>query len=76
MVAVCNYGNYFVQKKDDAHDLGLFMKQKNDGCLMLAYRATAYVVDEIKRMEKSIVLDYLDKFSTIYYRVFSPTYHN
>lgn len=42
---------------------------------MLAYRAAAYVVDEIKRMEKSIVLDYLDKFSTIYYRVLSPTHH-
>lgn len=51
-------------------------KAKNDVCLMLAYRVAAYAVDKIKMMERSIVLDYIDKFSTIYCKVPSPTHHS
>ncbi|CAL2267380.1 unnamed protein product [Prunus armeniaca] len=57
---ICNYDTYFIQKYDVVDVLGLLPEQKLTAALrMLAYEASAKQVDEIARMRKSTVLEWL-----------------
>ncbi|KAI5351222.1 hypothetical protein L3X38_004113 [Prunus dulcis] len=59
---ICNYDEYFVQKKNCAGNLGLLPEQKFTAVIrMLAYGSSADQVDEIARMRKSAVLESLWK---------------
>ncbi|CAL2232277.1 unnamed protein product [Prunus armeniaca] len=60
---ICNYDDYFVQKKNCAGDLGLLPEQKFTAVIrMLAYGSSADQVDEIARMGKSTILESLVRF--------------
>ncbi|CAL8151912.1 unnamed protein product [Prunus armeniaca] len=60
---ICNYDDYFVQKKNCAGDLGLLPKQKFTAVIrMFAYGSSANQVDEIARMGKSTILESLVRF--------------
>ncbi|CAL8113275.1 unnamed protein product [Prunus armeniaca] len=60
---ICNYDDYFVQKKNCAGDLGLLPEQKFTAVIrMLAYGSSADKVDEIARMGKSTILESLVRF--------------
>ncbi|CAL2247221.1 unnamed protein product [Prunus armeniaca] len=60
---ICNYDDYFVQKKNCAGDLGLLPEQKFITVIrMLAYRSSADQVDKIARMGKSTILESLVRF--------------
>ncbi|CAL8162472.1 unnamed protein product [Prunus armeniaca] len=60
---ICNYDDYFVQKKNCTGDLGLLPKQKFTVVIrMLAYGSSADQVDEIARMGKSTILESLVRF--------------
>ncbi|CAL2248370.1 unnamed protein product [Prunus armeniaca] len=60
---ICNYDDYFVQKKNCAGDLGLLPEQKLTAVIrMLAYGSSADQVDEIARMGKSTILESLVRF--------------
>ncbi|CAL2259708.1 unnamed protein product [Prunus armeniaca] len=60
---ICNYDDYFVQKKNCAGNLGLLLEQKFTAVIrMLAYESSADQVDEIARMGKSIILESLVRF--------------
>ncbi|CAL9011900.1 unnamed protein product, partial [Prunus brigantina] len=57
---ICNYDDYFVQKKNCVGDLGLLPEQKFTAVIrMLAYGSSADQVDEIARMGKSTILESL-----------------
>ena len=63
MIDVCNHDSYFVQKKDACGAMGLLPEQKITVALrMLAYGASVDQVDEIMRMGKSTILEYLMRF--------------
>ncbi|CAL8162530.1 unnamed protein product [Prunus armeniaca] len=60
---ICNYDDYFVQKKNCAGNLGLLPEQKFTAVIrMLAYGSSADQVDEIVRMGKSTILESLVRF--------------
>ncbi|CAL2269759.1 unnamed protein product [Prunus armeniaca] len=60
---ICNYDTYFIQKHDVVGVFGLIPEQKLTAALrMLAYGASAEQVNEIARMEKSTILEYLVRF--------------
>ncbi|CAL8080861.1 unnamed protein product [Prunus armeniaca] len=60
---ICNYDDYFVQKKNCAGDLGLLPEQKFTAVIrMLAYGSTTDQVDEIARIGKSTILESLVRF--------------
>ncbi|CAL2232605.1 unnamed protein product [Prunus armeniaca] len=60
---ICNYDEYFVQKKNCAGNLGLLPEQKFTVVIrMLAYGSSTNQVDEIARMGKSIILESLVRF--------------
>ncbi|CAL2272167.1 unnamed protein product [Prunus armeniaca] len=60
---ICNYDDYFVQKKNYAGDLGLLPEQKFTAVIrMLAYGSSADQMDEIVRMGKSTILESLVRF--------------
>ncbi|CAL2227738.1 unnamed protein product [Prunus armeniaca] len=60
---ICNYDDYFVQKKNCVGDLGLLPEQKFTAVTrMLAYGSSADQVDEIARMGKSTILESLVRF--------------
>ena len=60
---ICNYDEYFVQKRNCAGNLGLLPEQKFTAVIrMLAYGSSADQVDEIARMGKSTVLECLVRF--------------
>ncbi|CAL8162570.1 unnamed protein product [Prunus armeniaca] len=60
---ICNYDEYFVQKRNCVGVLGLLPEQKFTAVIrMLAYGASADQVDEIARMGKSIALESLVRF--------------
>ncbi|CAL8107891.1 unnamed protein product [Prunus armeniaca] len=60
---ICNYDEYFVQKRNCAGVLGLFPEQKFTAVIrMLAYGASADQVNEIARMGKSTALESLGKY--------------
>ena len=60
---ICNYDEYFVQKRNCAGNLGLLPEQKFTAVIrMLAYGSSADQVDEIARMGKSTVLESLVRF--------------
>ncbi|KAL6272631.1 hypothetical protein ACE6H2_023323 [Prunus campanulata] len=60
---ICNYDEYFVQKKDVVGNLGLLPEQKFTAVIrMLAYGSSADQVDEIVRMGKSTILEALVRF--------------
>ncbi|CAL8994875.1 unnamed protein product, partial [Prunus brigantina] len=60
---ICNYDEYFVQKKNCAGNLGLLPEQKFTSVIrMLAYWSSADQVDEIARMGKSTILESLVRF--------------
>ncbi|CAL2244598.1 unnamed protein product [Prunus armeniaca] len=60
---ICNYDEYFVQKRNCAGVLGLLPEQKFTAVIrMLAYGASADQVDEITRMGKSTSLESLVRF--------------
>ncbi|KAL6293870.1 hypothetical protein ACE6H2_002012 [Prunus campanulata] len=60
---ICNYDEYFVQKKDAAGNLGLLPEQKFTAVIrMLAYGSSVDQVDEIVRMGKSTILEALVRF--------------
>ncbi|CAL2260551.1 unnamed protein product [Prunus armeniaca] len=60
---ICNYDDYFVQKKNCAGDLGLLPEQKFTAVIrMLVYGSSADQVDEIARMGKSTILESLVRF--------------
>ncbi|CAL9019189.1 unnamed protein product [Prunus brigantina] len=60
---ICNYDEYFVQKRNCAGVLGLLPEQKFTAVIrMLAYGASADQVDEIARMGKSNALESLVRF--------------
>ena len=55
---ICNYDEYFVQKRNCAGNLGLLPQQKFTAVIrMLAYGSSADQVDEIARMGKSTILE-------------------
>ncbi|CAL2229326.1 unnamed protein product [Prunus armeniaca] len=57
---ICNYDEYFVQKRNCASVLGLLLEQKFTAIIrMLAYGASADQVDEIARIGKSTALESL-----------------
>ncbi|CAL9000382.1 unnamed protein product [Prunus brigantina] len=63
MHGICNYDEYFVQKRNCAGVLGLLPEQKFTVVIrMLAYGASADQVDEIARMGKSTTLESLVRF--------------
>ncbi|CAL2280408.1 unnamed protein product [Prunus armeniaca] len=60
---ICNYDEYFVQKRNCAGVLGLLPEQKFIAVIrMLAYGASADQVDEIARMGKSTALESLGDY--------------
>ena len=60
---ICNYDEYFVQKRNCAGNLGLLPEQKFTVVIrMLAYGSSADQVDEIARMGKSTILESLVRF--------------
>ncbi|CAL2227405.1 unnamed protein product [Prunus armeniaca] len=60
---ICNYDEYFVQKKNCAGNLGFLPEQKFTTVIrMLAYGSSADQVDEIARMGKSTILESLVRF--------------
>ncbi|CAL8082079.1 unnamed protein product [Prunus armeniaca] len=60
---ICNYDEYFVQKKNCAGNLGLLPEQKFTTVIrMLAYGSSANQVDEIAWMGKSTILESLVRF--------------
>ncbi|CAL9005855.1 unnamed protein product [Prunus brigantina] len=60
---ICNYDEYFVQKRNCAGVLGLLPEQKFTAVIrMLAYGASADQVDEIAWMGKSTALESLVRF--------------
>ncbi|KAI5313414.1 hypothetical protein L3X38_042588 [Prunus dulcis] len=60
---ICNYDEYFVQKKNCAGNLGLLPEKKFTAVIrMLAYRSSADQVDEVTRMGKSTILESLVRF--------------
>ncbi|CAL8075610.1 unnamed protein product [Prunus armeniaca] len=60
---ICNYDEYFVQKRNCVGVLGLLLEQKFIAVIrMLAYDAFADQVDEIARMGKSTALESLVRF--------------
>ena len=60
---ICNYDEYFVQKRNCAGNLGLLPEQKFTAVIrMLAYGSSANQGDEIARMGKSTVLESLVRF--------------
>ncbi|KAI5352484.1 hypothetical protein L3X38_005375 [Prunus dulcis] len=60
---ICNYDEYFVQKKNCARNLGLLPEQKFIAVIrMLAYGSSADQVDQIARMGKSTILESLVRF--------------
>ncbi|CAL2257215.1 unnamed protein product [Prunus armeniaca] len=60
---ICNYDEYFVQKKNCAGNLGLLPEQKFTAVIrMLAYGSSTDQVDEIARMGKSTILESLVRF--------------
>ncbi|KAI5328310.1 hypothetical protein L3X38_027707 [Prunus dulcis] len=70
---ICNYDEYFVQKRNCAGNLGLLPEQKFTVVIrMLAYGSSADQVDEIARMGKSTVLESMvrscDAVETLYTR--------
>ncbi|CAL8149719.1 unnamed protein product [Prunus armeniaca] len=57
---ICNYDEYFVQKKNYAGNLGLLPRQKFTVVIrMLAYGSSADQVDKIARIGKSTILESL-----------------
>ncbi|CAL9000731.1 unnamed protein product [Prunus brigantina] len=70
---ICNYDEYFVQKKNCAGNLGLLPEQKFTVVIqMLAYGSFADQVDEVARMGKSTILEsfvrFCDAVETLYTR--------
>ncbi|CAL8156652.1 unnamed protein product [Prunus armeniaca] len=70
---ICNYDDYFVQKKNCAGNLGLLPEQKFTAVIrMLAYGSSVDQVDEIARMGKSTILEsfvrFCDAVETLYTR--------
>ncbi|CAL8993553.1 unnamed protein product, partial [Prunus brigantina] len=60
---ICNYDEYFVQKKNAAGNLGLLPEQKFTAVIrMLAYGSSADQVDEIAQMGKSTILESMVRF--------------
>ncbi|KAI5347282.1 hypothetical protein L3X38_015161 [Prunus dulcis] len=60
---ICNYDEYFVQKRNCAGNLGLLPEHKFTAVIrMLAYGSSADQVDEIAQMGKSTVLESLVRF--------------
>ncbi|KAI5316810.1 hypothetical protein L3X38_036517 [Prunus dulcis] len=60
---ICNYDEYFVQKKICVGNFGLLPEQKFTAVIrMLAYRSSADQVDEIAQMGKSTILESLVRF--------------
>ncbi|BFG37746.1 hypothetical protein CerSpe_240200 [Prunus speciosa] len=60
---ICNYDEYFVQKKNAVGNLGLLLEQKFTAVIrMLAYGSSADQVDEIVHMRKSTILETLVRF--------------
>ena len=75
MSDVCNHDQYFVQKEDAFHVLGLLPEQKITAALrMLAYGASADQVDEIARMGKTTVLESLMRFCSAIEALYTNEY--
>ncbi|CAL8171887.1 unnamed protein product [Prunus armeniaca] len=72
---ICNYDDYFVQKKNCAGDLGLLPGQKFTAVIrMLAYGSSADQVDEIARMGKSTILESLVRFCDVVENLYTMDY--
>ncbi|XP_021821639.1 protein ALP1-like isoform X2 [Prunus avium] len=72
---ICNYDEYFVQKRNATGNLGLLPEQKFTAVIrMLAYGSYADQVDEIARMRKSTTLESLVRFCDAVETLYSRDY--
>ena len=73
--AVCNYDNYFVQKRDAYGKLGLSGLQKTTAVFrMLAYGLPADATDEYIKIGESTAVESLKRFCRAVVEVFGEQY--
>ncbi|CAL9025064.1 unnamed protein product, partial [Prunus brigantina] len=72
---ICNYDEYFVQKKNAAGNLVLLLEQKFTAVIrMLAYGSSANQVDEIAWMGKPTALENLVRFCDVVETLYTRDY--